>query len=555
MGDFRHQADQSLPPRYGNSPGADYFGGASQIHPARGSRPDLYGTILPNGERVYKLDAQVAAHYTIRQQLSDPQVPRTTGANSYADSIAHRHDIECWYAADQRDRMLQGHKEFERPGRPGEYRTWAELGKWEQSTNKFALAADARYHEIRTTAEIEFLHGLQAWKPEGAAANYFKEKGVLGFEALAGTYPPASRERVLGEMPALRDKGGGVDFFLPSIGGHAIGALGLKKTEFERFSTLPLTDRERDFFHPSIDSIKQHGAPVWEPNPNYPANQAGAMDHGRFKLGYTDEQGHHVEKVLDLDQGRRFTATTSDRVTGQTLSTETRTPTGPLVAQNYFTPSYAVETRDGQGHVVSQSSLPEGKNDHPRVDGSPLYQEALRDLEAKYLEIKNRPEPERRAVIDDVVADIDAQRMQAQQHYLAKDHPLHVTPTPHPHDKPAQQQAQPIQALPPAVEPKTTTTPAAAQDQPLAASITPKSSVGDRFNALVDSIKRGDDKAYDRVIEAHQASPEWQKFQQQSMEYEQAQIAQQQREREQQLAAQRLEEAQQPQQRGPAMGR
>ncbi|WP_431127857.1 hypothetical protein [Variovorax paradoxus] len=151
MGDFRNQADQSLPPRYGNSPGADYFGGASQIHPARGSRPDLYGTILPNGERVYKLDAQVAAHYTIHQQLSDPQVPRTTGANSYADSIAHRHDIECWYAADQRDRMLQGHKEFERPGRPGEYRTWAELGKWEQSTNKFALAADARYHEIRTT--------------------------------------------------------------------------------------------------------------------------------------------------------------------------------------------------------------------------------------------------------------------------------------------------------------------------------------------------------------------------------------------------------------------
>jgi len=27
MGDFRHNDDQSLPPRYGNSPGADYFGG------------------------------------------------------------------------------------------------------------------------------------------------------------------------------------------------------------------------------------------------------------------------------------------------------------------------------------------------------------------------------------------------------------------------------------------------------------------------------------------------------------------------------------------------
>jgi hypothetical protein len=225
------------------------------------------------------------------------------------------------------------------------------------------------------------------------------------------------------------------------------------------------------------------------------------------------------------------------------------------VAQNYFTPSYAVETRDGQGNVVAQSTLPEGKNDHPRVEGSALYQEALNDLKAKYLEIRNHREPERRAVIDDVEADIDAQRIQAQQHYLAKDHPLHVTPTPHPHDKPAQQHARPIQAPPPAVEPKTTTTPAAAQDQPLAASITLQSSVGDRFSALADAIKRGDDKANDRVIEAHQASPEWQKFQQQSMEHEQAQIAQQQREREQQVVAQRLEEAQQPQQRWPAMGR
>jgi hypothetical protein len=549
MGDFRNQADQSLPPRYGNSPGADYFGGASQLHAAQGSRLDLYGTTLPNGERVYNLDAQVAAHYTIHQQLSDPQVPRTTGANSYADTIAHRHDIECWYAADQRDRMLQGHKEFERPGRPGEYRTWVELSGWEHATNKTALAANARYHDIRTTAEIEFLHGLQDWKPEGAAASYFKNKGVVGFEALAGSYPHASRERLLGEMPALRDKGGGVDFHPLSMGGHAVGAVGLKKTEFERFVTLPLSDRERDFFHPSIDSIKQHGAPVWEPHPDHPANQAGAMAHGRFKLGYTDAQGHRVEKVLDLDQGRRFTTTTSDPATGQTLSTETRTPTRPLIAQNYFTPSYAVETRDGQGQVVSQSTLPEGKNDHPRVDDSPLYQEALRDLKSKFEEIEDDQKPERQAIIRVVEVDINAQRDQAQQHYLAKDHPLHLNVAPHPHGKQDQAPA------PAAIEQKAAALPTAAPDTPLTASITPQTSIGDRFKALVDAIERKDDKAYDQVLEAHQASPEWQKFQQQSNDFEQALIAQQQREREQQLAAQRQEEAHQQLQRGPAMGR
>jgi hypothetical protein len=84
MGDFRNQADQSLPPRYGNSPGADYFGGASQLYAAQGSRPDLYGTTLPNGERVYNLDAQVAAHYTIHQQLSDGSLRRTLHEKRFA---------------------------------------------------------------------------------------------------------------------------------------------------------------------------------------------------------------------------------------------------------------------------------------------------------------------------------------------------------------------------------------------------------------------------------------------------------------------------------------
>lgn len=556
MGDYRHQADQSLPPRYGNSPGADYFGGVSQIHPAKGSRPDLYGTVLPNGDRVYNLDAQVAAHYTIHQQLADPEVPRTTGANSYADTIAQRHDIECWYAADQRDRMLQGHKAFERPGRPGEYRTWAELSGWEQGTNAMALAAAARYHDIRTTAEIEFLHGLQDWKPEGAAAGYFKNKGVAGFEALAGSYPASSQERMLGEMPALRDKGGRVDFDPLSMVGQAMGASGLKKTEFEQFATLPLSDRERDFFHPSIDSIKQHGAPVWEPHPDHPANQAGAMAHGRFRLAYADAQGHRIEKVLDLDQGRRFSTTTSDPVTGQTLSIETKTPTGPLVAQNYFTPSYAVETRNGQGELLAQSTLPEGKNDHPRVDSSPLYQEALRDLEMKYREIENALKPDRRSVLDDVKVDIKAQHIQAQQNYLAKDHPLHLDVVPHPHGKPA----KPVEAPTPpperpTVAPLSSSRQPASDDKASAASITPESSIGERFKALVNAIERKDDKAYDQVIQAQQASPEWQKFQQQNHDYEQALIAQQQREREQQLAAQREEDIRQQQQRGPAMGR
>lgn len=552
MGDYRHQADQGLPPRYGNSPGADYFGGVSQIHAAQGSRPDLYGTVLSNGDRVYNLDAQVAAHYTIHQQLADPEVPRTTGANSYADTIAQRHDIECWYAADQRDRMLQGHKAFERPGRPGEYRTWAELSGWERSTHATALAAAARYHEIRTTAEIEFLHGLQDWQPEGAVAKYFKHKGVAGFEALAGSYPEASRERMRGEMPALRDKGGGVDFNPLSMGGHAMGAVGLRKTAFEQFVTLPLSDRERDFFHASIDSIRQHGAPVWEPHPDHPAGQAGAMAHGRFRLGYTDAQGHAVEKVLDLDQGRRFTTTTRDPATGQALSIETRTPTGPLVAQNYFTPSYAVETRGGQGQLVAQSTLPEGKSDHPRVDGSALYREALRDLEGRYREIRNDPDDKRTSVILKVEEDIKAQHHQAQQHYLAKGHPLHQDVVPHPHGEHMQQQ-QP-QSAAPTVESRTTTMPIA-QDQPPAASITHQSSIDKRFKALVDAIERKDEKAYDQVLEAHQASPQWQAFQQQGHDYEQALIAQQQREREQQLATQRQEEAQQQPPRGPVMGR
>lgn len=548
MGDFRHRDGQALPPRYSNAPGADYFGGASQINAARGSRPDLYGTTLPNGEKVYDLDAQVVAHHTIHQQLLDPEVPRTIGANSYVDTVAMRHDIECWYAADQRDRMLQGHKEFEKPDRPGEYRKWPELSKWEQSTNKTALGAAARYHEIRTQAEIEFLHGVQDWKPEGATASYFKEKGVVGFEALAGTYPEVSRERMLAELPALRDKGGGVDFNPISIAGHAVGALSLKNTEFEQFATLPLSDRERDFFHSSIGSLKQHGAPVWEPHPDHPADQAGAMAHGRFKLSYTDAQGQKVDKVLDLDQGRRFTTTMSDPATGQTLGTETRTPTGPLVAQNYFTPSYAVEARDGQGKVVAQSTLPEGKNDHPSVESSALYREALQDLKARYDSIKESPKAELQNMIIEVETDIEAQHDQARRHYLAKDHPLHVTPASHAHGEATQQQAQDPT---PAVEQKTN----AAPDVPLAAKITPQSSMGDRFNALADAIQRGDGKAYDQVLQAHQASPEWQKFQQQSQDYEQSQIAQQQHVREQQLAAQRQEDVQRLQQRGPVMSR
>jgi hypothetical protein len=255
---------------------------------------------------------------------------------------------------------------------------------------------------------------------------------------------------------------------------------------------------------------------------------------------------------MDLDQGRRFTTTTSDPATGQTLSTETRTPTGPLIAQNYFTPSYAVETRDGQGQVVSQSTLPEGKNDHPRVDDSPLYQEALRDLKSKFQEIEDDLRPERQAIIRVVEVDINAQRDQAQQHYLAKDHPLHLNVVPHPHGKQDQQSQAPAPA---AIEQKAAASPTAAPDTPLTASITPQSSIGDRFKALVDAIERKDDKAYDQVLQAHQASPEWQKFQQQGNDFEQALIAQQQREREQPLAAQRQEEAQQQQQRGPVMGR
>ncbi len=536
MGDYRHRNDQGLPPRYGNSPGADYFGGVSQIYAADGSQ--LYGYIKPNGERVYNLDAQVAAHHRISELLADPHVPRTTGANSYADTIANRHDIQCWYAADTRDRMLQGHKEFEKPGQPGEYRTWAELSFWEQSTSKVAIAAQDKYHSIRAQAEIEFMHGLQDWKPEGAVAQYYKQKGMVGFEYLAGSYPEPYRTQMLGELPALRDKGGGVDFNPVSSIGHAIGATGLKNTDFEKFSTLPLSDRERDFFHPSMESLRKYGAPVWEPNPNHPANQLGAMEHGRFKLSYTDEQGRQVEKVLDMDQGRRFTTTVTNPANGQLLEKETRTPTSPLVKENYYTPSYVVEKTDAQGRI-SQTTLAAGRSDYPSVENSALYKESQGNLKERHQELKS--DPKRSTVIDTVKEDIDAQRTQAQQNYLSKDHPLYLDVKPQPQKaklppqepKPSQDQATPQQ-----VQHLTDAPP----------SITPSSSQSDKFKALMGAIHRNDDQAVSQIAQAHAASAQGQAFFQEGRAHNQA-IAEQQAQAQQQAVQQ--QETQQ--QRGPVM--
>ena len=69
MGQYRHARERDIPLRWGNSAGADYFGGLSQRHAADGST--LYGHELPRGKFAYDLDAQVAAHSIIHARLNE----------------------------------------------------------------------------------------------------------------------------------------------------------------------------------------------------------------------------------------------------------------------------------------------------------------------------------------------------------------------------------------------------------------------------------------------------------------------------------------------------
>ncbi len=265
MGQFRHPKDRSIPLQWGNSPGADYFGSFSTRYAADGSA--LYGRELANGHIAYDLDAQVAVHHRIHTYLSQPNAPRSIAGNSYADELAHRHDINCWNAADTRDRMLRADPTFAIPGQPGKFRTWDELTFREQTFNKTAIAAQNSYYKIRSQAEIDFTQGMLHWKPESAVGQAYRQMGVAGFQYLAGTYPKPHRTEMLGQLPSWRN-----------IDPHAIATpldmvqgiashIKLKETEFEKMVTLPITDREQSFFHSSIDSLRQHGAAQWEPNP------------------------------------------------------------------------------------------------------------------------------------------------------------------------------------------------------------------------------------------------------------------------------------------------
>ena len=197
----------------------------------------------------------------------------------------------------------------------------------------------------------------------------------------------------------------------------------LSSIDFEQAVTLPITDRELGFFYVSNQDLQKQGAPTWTPHPEHPADRPGAMEHGSIVLRYIDTQGNRVEKVLDLDNGRRFTTSTYD-AHGQLIQQETRTPTQTLSAANHYTPAYRVETSNAAGEVISSRELAAGPL-YPNPDTA-IYREALGDLQEKYaLLLKS----DRSKTIEDVNKDIDTQQINAQQLYLPKDHPLYCEPS------------------------------------------------------------------------------------------------------------------------------
>lgn len=567
MGKFRHINNQDIPLQLGNSPGADYFGGFSTRYAADGSA--LYARELSSGRPAYDLDAQVAVHALIDARINDPNAPRTTLSNSYPDVLAHRHDIVCWYAADVRDRMLQQDPAFAVADQPGKFRGWDELSGTEKAFNKTAQAAQDRYYEIRTQGEIAFVDGMLHWQPESATGQTYRQMGIAGFQYLAGSYPEPHRETMLGQLPRWRN----ID---PDAVASPIGSfrgLGnhfkLQKTDFEHMTTLPLSDREQSFFHEDLNSLREHGAATWQPNPQYPADQAGAMEHGKIVLNYTNQQGHTVNKVLDLDDNRRFTTTVHD-AQGQLLERETRTPTGAFEASNLYTPSYAIEKTDAQGKVLASSTLAAGTSGYPNPD-SPIFKEALTDLKEKYGVLL---QSDNVRVIEKVDSDLNAQQIQSQQLYLDPSHPLYRAPQLHRAVEPdnAQQQATPSVEQEPEqpatkleTQPTTPTEPdvsskpsslAPSAADPASTTVTPESSVSDRFEALYQAIKNNDAEAISAVANAYIASEDGQAWLQAGREHNakvEAEAQQQAQEQAQQEQQQTEENARQQSQRAMRM--
>ena len=526
MGRFRHPADQRIPPQHGNSAGADFYGGNSQIQDVNNT--GLYGRI-ENGKRIYNLDAQVAVTYLTDARLQEDRPFRTMGPNSYLDEIAQRHDVVCWYAADTRDRMLRDNPAYARPGRPGEYLTWDELSVVQQSTG-VAAQAQQRYKDIRNQAELDFNEGLLRWQPESQLGKEYRAIGKAGFQYLPGTYGQANYEKMLGQLPRWRDLDADAIVSPPQMFkamGYSQQVLG---TNYEQFVTQPMTDRERGWFHPNLQSLQDHGPSVWEPHPNHPADQPGAMEHGRFVLQYTDAQGRAVDKVLDMDNNRRFTITVRDPHTQQVLEQETFTPTGPLVKDNHYTPTYRVEKTNAHGQVIASHNLPAGKSDYPSADTA-MYREAKQVLGMRFENLRKNDD---KGTIGKVQKDMDTQAIQSQQLYLRKDHPLHREP----------QRYTPPQ-LPQTLQPE----PPAHQPQPATPAISPTSSTSDMFKALVTSIGNQDAQGASAATQAYAASAQGQAFLQAGRDQNQA-VAQQQA---QQQAEQQRQDMAQPQQRGPVM--
>lgn len=538
MGKFRYINNQDIPLQLGNSPGADYFGGFSTRYAADGSA--LYARELSKDRRAYDLDAQVAVHHRIHTFLTTPDTARTTASNSYPDVLAHRHDIVCWYAADVRDRMLQQDPAFAVAGQPGKFRGWDELSGIEKTFNNTATAAQERYYEIRTQGEIAFVDGMLHWQPESATGQTYRQMGIAGFKYLLGTYPEPHRTTALDQHPRWRD----ID---PSSMGLPIGSFRalknhfkLKKNDFEHMATLPLSDREQSFFHEDLNSLRQHGAATWQPNPQYPADQAGAMEHGKIVLNYTNQKGYTINKVLDLDDNRRFTTTVHD-AQGQLLERETRTPTGAFEASNLYTPSYAIEKTDAQGKVLASSTLAAGTSNYPNPD-SPIFKEALTDLKEKYGVLL---QSDNVRVIEKVDSDLNAQKIQSQQLYLDPSHPLYRAPKLH-----REVEQEPEQPTTPTAPDK----PSAAE--PASTTVTPESSVSDRFEALYQAIKNNDAEAISAVSKAYIESEDGQAWLQAGREHNakvEAEAQQQAQEQAQQEQQQIEENARQQNQRSMRM--
>ncbi|MGL4767842.1 MAG: hypothetical protein ACRCV6_07160 [Formosimonas sp.] len=336
-----------------------------------------------NADGTYNLDGQVAAYAHNLRRVEDPAYAnnRLYRPNTEFGRMANMHDISCWYASDQRDKVLNGIPGFEGRG-------WESLSKAERDQpnirgytpeeRKAELAKSGKtrldetpleaYERVRYATDMGIYKTARAWEPEGPIGQAYQQRALVGFELLVKGYKtqPATQnadgsytvndsyaQKFQNELKAMQqaDPNPELDRRVQDIahrmadkikaGTAAYGERFDVGSDFERIATLPMSEREQSFFYRKHEDIEALGVPTWIPNPAYPPTHPDAPNHGQFVIK-KEIDGYQINMVLDMDKGREFSKTITEN--GKVLVQETRTPTSPLTPDNMYTPSYEVRT-------------------------------------------------------------------------------------------------------------------------------------------------------------------------------------------------------------------